>query len=509
MTDRSRESLRGLGRAALLAASLAFAAVARAEPVAVTFLQVHAVYEISPKGGRSRLAERATLLERERASAAHSITTFGGDLLSPSVLSGRVQGAQMIELTNLIGVAVAVPGNHEFDFGPEVARARFTASDYPWLAANMVGPPASRPWAQSKAGSLRSAASVSPSSASSIPTPPPCPHPGPTSASRIRSPPPRVVAELREAGADLVVALTRRDLAEDRKLLRRVDGVAIVLGGHDHDPITLSDSGGLIVKAGSDAHSLAAVDSHLDRVEERGKQVVVWTPEWRCLSTAGVETQPEIAAIVARSNAKLEAEPGVPVGRRLVELETRRDSVRTGERNVGNRVADAMRHTTGANIAVTNGGGSRGDRTDPPGTELTRKDIPTELPFGNVTEVVEPSGADPLELLENGVSQVEDKTGRFLQASGLRFTYDPSKPAGTRVVLVEVGGEPLDPTRTYRVATNDFMLAGGDGDAAFARGRVIIDASGGTLMTTTVMDYITALGGEISPAVEGRVTRVE
>ncbi len=510
MTDRSRGSLRGPGLGALLAASLAFAAVARAEPVTVTFLHVNDVYEISPKGGRGGLAGLATLLERERAAAAHSITTFGGDLLSPSVLSGLVQGEQMIELTNALGVDLAVPGNHEFDFGPDVARVRFAASDYPWLAANMVGPDGEPAVGTVESrvievGGFRIAffGLVDPDTATLS-------SPGP--GIRFEDPVAtagRVVAELREGGADLVVALTHQDLAEDRELLRQVEGVDIVLGGHDHDPITFYESGGLIVKAGYDAHYLAAVDIHLDRVEKRGKQVVVWTPEWRYLSTAGVEPQPEIAAIVARWEEKLDAELGVPVGRTLVELDTRRDAVRTGESNFGNLVADAMRLSTGADVAITNGGGIRGDRTYPPGTELTRKDILTELPFGNVTVVVELSGADLLGVLENGVSQVEDKAGRFPQVSGLRFTYDPAKPAGARVVSVEVGGEPLDPARTYRVATNDYMLGGGDGYAAFGRGRVIVDASGGTLMATTVMNYITALGGEISPAVEGRITRVE
>lgn len=483
---------------------------AAAEPVTVTFLHVNDVYEIAPVRGRGGFAPLMTLLEEERRRAAYSITTFGGDLLSPSVLSGLVQGEQMIELTNAVGIDFAVPGNHEFDFGPEVATARFAASDYPWLAANMrtvegEPVPGTVDSRLLEVGGFRigvfglvTEETVSLSS----------PGPGirfedPLGTAR------RVTAELREAGADLVVALTHLQFEGDRELLRQVDGLDIVLGGHDHDPITFYEGGGLLAKAGYDAHYLVAVDITLDRVERRGRQVATWTPQWRYRSTAGVPPHPEVQAIVQRWQRRLDAELDVPVGRTLVELDTRRDTVRTRESNFGNLVADAMRLSTDADVALTNGGGIRGDRTYPPGSELTRKDILSELPFGNVTVLLDLDGASLLEALENGVSRVEEKAGRFPQVSGLRFVYDPSRPAGSRLVEVEVAGEPLQPARRYLVATNDYLLKGGDGYDMFRRGQQIVDPSGGTLMTTTVMNHIAALGGEIAPEVEGRIVRVD
>ena len=145
--------------------------------------------------------------------------------------------------------------------------------------------------------------------------------------------------------------------------------------------------------------------------------------------------------------------------------------MRTGETNFGDLLADALRAATGADVALTNGGGIRGDTTYPAGTELTRKDILTELPFGNVTVLAEVTGTDLLAALENGVSQVEDTAGRFPQVSGLGFTYDPAAPAGSRIVEVTVGGAPLDPARTYRLATNDYLLGGGDGYASLNRAQ--------------------------------------
>ncbi|MDX1575702.1 MAG: 5'-nucleotidase, partial [Kiloniellales bacterium] len=187
-----------------------------------------------------------------------------------------------------------------------------------------------------------------------------------------------------------------------------------------------------------------------------------------------------------------------------VKLVSRRAAVRTEETRLGNLIADAMRDAVGAEVAITNGGAIRGDRTYKAGTTLTRKDILQELPFGNVTVLIELSGADLRAALENGVSQVEDKAGRFPQVSGLNFVYDPAAPTGSRVVEVTVGGEPLEISRFYRVATNDFIQGGGDGYAALERGKVLIDAASGQLLATTVMDYIAA-AETVAPIIEGRI----
>jgi 2',3'-cyclic-nucleotide 2'-phosphodiesterase (5'-nucleotidase family) len=211
--------------------------------------------------------------------------------------------------------------------------------------------------------------------------------------------------------------------------------------------------------------------------------------------------------VVARYEAQLDEQLAVPVGTTAVTLDTRRGTVRTAESNFGNLVTDAMRAGHGADVALMNGGGIRGDRTYDPGTVLTRKDVLTELPFGNVVVLIELSGTDLLAALEHGVSQVEDRAGRFPQVSGMTFTYDPARPPGSRIVKVEIGSRPLERDRSYRLATNEYVYGGGDGYAALSRGTPLIGPSGATLLTTMVIDHI-ARQGEIAPRLEGRITRV-
>jgi 2',3'-cyclic-nucleotide 2'-phosphodiesterase (5'-nucleotidase family) len=228
---------------------------------------------------------------------------------------------------------------------------------------------------------------------------------------------------------------------------------------------------------------------------------------FRFIDTADVTPDPESQAMVEAFQAQLDEGLNVAVGITEGPLDSRRNVVRREESAMGNLIADAMRAATGADIAIVNGGGIRADRTYDAGTTLTRRDILTELPFGNVTVLTELPGSQILAALENGVSQVEDGAGRFPQLSGAVMVYDPSAPAGSRVVSVTLGGAALDPDKVYRVAANDFMLGGGDGYGALGGGKVLIDAGNGTLMANDVMAFV-AKTGTVTAAVDGRITTV-
>ena len=172
---------------------------------------------------------------------------------------------------------------------------------------------------------------------------------------------------------------------------------------------------------------------------------------------------------------------------------------------MGNLIADGMRAAVGADIAITNGGGIRADRTYDPGHRLTRRDILTELPFGNVNIMIELTGAQVLAALENGFSRVEDVNGRFPQVSGMRVEADLTREPGSRVTSVTIGDAPLDPEATYTVATNDFMGRGGDGYTMFVDAPRILRDEDAKLMANDVMVHVRNLG-EFAPALDGRIT---
>jgi 2',3'-cyclic-nucleotide 2'-phosphodiesterase (5'-nucleotidase family) len=480
-------------------------ASASGQSATLTLLSVNDVYEITPLQGKGGLAELMTLLRAERATATHHLTTVNGDFLSPSVMSALLKGAQMVALFNTLGVDAVVFGNHEFDFGPEVTQQRMAEAKFLWFGTNVLGPDG-KPFGGALATMTRQVGELT-IGLFGLLTP---------EAARLSSPGPTVtfapvvptaktaVEALRQAGADVIIALTHLSIAEDRALAQQVSGISVILGGHDHEPITWYEGGTLIYKAGSDAHYLGRIDLMMEKkVTEKGPQVTV-TPSWRMIANRGVTPDPSAAAEVARYTTILDQELGQPVGQTQTTLNSQTGEVRTRETTMGNLIADALREALQADVALVNSGGIRGNRLYEAGTTLTRRDILQELPFGNPGVLVELSGADLLAALENGMSQVENKAGRFPQVSGLRLTYNPGKPAGSRVLDVQVGEKALDRTATYRVATNDFLLKGGDGYSSLSNGKVLIDASGGALMATTVMHYITTKGS-VAPQIEGRI----
>ncbi|MCR4283162.1 MAG: 5'-nucleotidase C-terminal domain-containing protein, partial [Bauldia sp.] len=307
----------------------------------------------------------------------------------------------------------------------------------------------------------------------------------------------------RKGGADLVIGVIQGDHAYDRALMAS-HAFDVIVSGDDHDYMTGYDGITAYVETSTEAKYLGPIDLTVEVTEKDGKRSVAWEPSFRFIDTKTVAPDGETQKLVDEFKAKLDVSLNVEIGTTVGVLDSRRNVVRSEEAAIGDLIADAMRAANGADVAITNGGGIRGDKEYPAGTALTRRDILTELPFGNVTVVTEITGQKLHDALENGFSQVEDGAGRFPQVSGLTVVVDLKQPAGSRVVSVMVGDKPLDPAATYKVATNDFMLAGGDGYTALSGGKVLIGSREGDLMANDVIDYIAATG-KVDAKVEGRI----
>ena len=488
--------------AALLGSALALPS--SAEQVKITILGVGDVYNFAGNGTQGGFARLNAVARAERAANPNMLYLFDGDMLSPSLLSGFDKGQNTIDLTNLVPFDLAVPGNHEFDFGPENFFEKMTASAYPWAAVNITGPDGApipglggvvvKEVAGVKIALIPVAQDSSPEVASTgdlkfLPT-------VETAIAAARA--------ARDNGADLVVGVVQTDIYNDLKLVhsRAFD---VVLSGDDHSYGTSYDGITAYVETSIDARYLSPLDLTVDISEKDGKRVVKWTPGFRFIDTALVTPDPETQGKVDAYQAELDKTLDVEIGTTETAMDSRRNVVRGEESAMGDLIADAMRSATGADVAIMNGGGIRADRTYDAGTKLTRRDILTELPFGNVNQLTEIPGSQLLAALENGVSQVEKGSGRFPQVSGLTFIYDPSAEAGARVSEVLVGGAALEADKLYKVAVNDFILGGGDGYLMLGGGRLITDTGAGQLVANDVMAYVEK-AGNVKPSVEGRIT---
>ncbi len=498
-----RRLLQGLAAAAAVAAFPLAGRPARAAAIeqTLTFLHFNDCYQISPRRGVGGFAPLATLLKRERARAPGAITTFGGDLISPSLLAGLTKGAHMIELMNAVKTDVAVLGNHEFDHGAEVMIARIRESAFPWLAANALGADGA-PFGGTAAIWTRKVGEITVGIVGLI-----------TPQARIyirggigatfapfldiaRD----AVQRLRQQGAQIIVALTHMNLSEDQMLAREVRGIHLILGGHEHIPITVYERGTLILKAGTDAEFLGVID--LDVTVDGGDAAVV--PSWRLVANHRIPADHDVQQIVRHYENTLTREFGQAIGKTETLLDSRAATVRLREAAIGNLIADAMREATGADIAMMNGGGIRGNKLYPPNATLTRRDVLTELPFNNIVVVVEATGADIRRIVEYGLRRAGEENGGFPHVSGLTVVYDAARPAGSRIVSIAVAGTPLEDAKTYRLATNDFIAAGGDGYTMLRGLRRTVDENGGPGITNVVIDYVTRRG-TIAPKVDDRL----
>ncbi len=486
----------------------------RAEPVSVTLVHVNDWDRMDGLKGRGGAARIATVVREERVRAEAvgdlAIVTFGGDMISPSLLSAADKGAHMIALANAIGFDFAVPGNHEFDFGPEILQQRLAESNATWLAGNVTwqgkpGFPGTRPTGMIEHGGYRIGflGITTPETARiSAPGEEISFAPVVTSAAALAD-------GLRDAGADVVVALTHNHVEQDRELLREVPAIDIVLGGHDHLVLAMNDGRQTILKAGSQGIHVGILRLEIDRKEDgRGGSRLVLTQGYELRPTAEVDLDPDLVDAIKVLRRQLERGMDTVLGQTSTELDSRRVSVRSGEAAIGNLVADAMRMAVGSDVALTNGGGIRGDTVYPAGTPLTRRIVLTELPFGNKTVKLAVTGAQLRTALEIGVAGIEDGRGAFPQVSGLTFSFDARRPTGSRVVDVTVGDKSLDEAAVYTLATNDFLARGGDGYAVFESAERLIPARDGTLLAARVIEHVTA-AGTVSPVLEGRIVRLD
>ena len=474
---------------------LVLALQAHAEEHRLTFLHVNDVYDISPEDGWGGLAELDTLLAIERAKNPEAIFTFGGDLISPSVISAYTFGEHMVSLMNDLRLDVAVVGNHELDRGAEVAAKRFGESHFPWLGANVVDADG-KPLEGVVATTTLRRNDVDIGFVGVL-TPSIMITGGPKVTDPIAAAK-SAVEQLRAQGIDFVVALTHLDVADDRALVRAVPEIDLVLGGHEHNPIAVMEGTTLVFKAGSDAHWLGVVEV---RVDPEADTVV---PSWRMVANHGTVPSAEVQARVDTYEQALDVTLLKPLGKTKVPLDTRKHVVRSEETAFGDYVADVLRARLGADVAFMNGGGIRGDRTYKGGHTLTSKDVVAELPFANKAVLLEVSGDDLRASIERGLSGLPDHQGRFLQVSGLSFTYDPKAPVGSRVRTILVAGAPLDPEKRYRLATNDYLAAGGDGFQTLANAKVIAGPEEGELLSTIVIESIVR-AQKIAPKVDGRI----
>lgn len=473
----------------------------------VTLLHINDVYQISPldKGTRGGLARLAALKDSIKAKTPNTLMTLGGDTLSPSVASNTFRGAQMIATWNAAGLDLAVVGNHEFDFGPEILQQRLGESRFPWLGANVTNKDG-RLYSPLKASEIRSFEGVkigflgviTASTAQSSRGGPGILFSDPIAVAK------REAAKLRRQGAKVIVALTHLDMADDQRLAA-TGAVDLILGGHEHNVLESLAGRTPVLKAGSDARSAFRVDLHINKRTGRLNHM-----DWELLPvTADIPPQPATAQVVAGFETRLSALLDQPVGETAVVLDARQEYNRNRETNLGNWLADVYRSSTGADVVIVNGGSIRSNTTYGPGP-LSKRDILSILPFENPIVMLEIKGKVLRAALEHGLALAREsrEAGRFPQVSGMKYSFDARRPSGSRLTQVSIGGAPLNDDSAYKLALSGYLSSGGDGYTMLLNQPFLISPENALSETAEVIEALVRQT-PIRPGIEGRIERLD
>ena len=494
--------------------------------------------------GMSYAAIAAYKAEMEADYGADNVTLVdNGDAIQGGILGSLSKGSWIVDIMNNVGYDIAIPGNHEFDFGMDtfldIAKNQ---AEYTYVSCNFVdadGKAVLEPYTMVTYGDV-DVAYVGISTPETLTKSAPAyfqndkgeyiygfcqDKDGKALYDQVQD----TVDAARKAGAEYVVALAH--LGEDAQsspwmsteVIANTTGIDVVLDGHSHttEPSkTVKNADGedvLLSQTGTKAESIGKLVISADGT---------MTTELVALADVDTTSQAYTTAktFIEGIQAEYTAMSEEVVATSSVDLTindpyTGERAVRSAETNLGDLCADAYRVLLGADIGFVNGGGVRDNIA---AGNITYGNIIAVHPFGNLACLVEVSGQQILDALELGSMQAGvSESGGFLQVSGIKYTVDTSIPTSVELDdagnFVKVAGDrrvkdvqvldsetgeytAIDPKATYTLASHNYMLKdGGDGYAMFGANEVLINY---------IKDELGGVVGEqyANPRGDGRIT---
>ncbi len=480
-----------------------------------------------------------------RANPGGLLLADAGDLYQGTLLSAASEGAAVVEFYNELGFDAVAVGNHDFDFGPKgyhstpntpdedalgVLKERVKQARFPFLAANIYVRETGKPLALKNLKPYtiveRKGVKIALVGLTSEDTPLTT-HPANVRSLEFKpmlQELQRVLPEVRKAGATVVILLVHAGVgvheesgdlhgpvAELARSLKPGE-VDLILSGHWHLPVAGEVNGIPILQTWSSGLSFARADLLVDPESKRvmADRVNLHDSTFffrsdrdgRPLMFAGrtIKPVPRFVRKLRRFRKSIAHLQSIRLGRADANLVHKQDL----DSSVGNLVTDAMRASDDAiDVAMYNSGGLR---TNIPKGVITFGRIYEVVPFDNNLVKVSLTGTQVREVLEHGLS------GPYgvMEISGLKVVFDPDRPPGKRCLsILTSDGKEVEDRKVYVVATNEFVLNGGDGYFTFARGKNIQNTY--TLIRELLARYIKTkgtvhpdTGGRYSPRKSGR-----
>lgn len=491
--------------------------------------------------------------DRLESEGYETILVDDGDAIQGENVGTITKGKDIVKIMNKLDYDLAIPGNHEFDYGMDnFLKLAENEAEYKYICCNFTKNDelVFAPYAIKEAAGMK-IGFVGVTTPATIKTSTPKYFQDANgnyiygflqdeTGQKLYDAVQKAVDDVKKEGADLVYVIGHIGLYEGdqwtyKDIIENTEGIDVFLDGHSHDTeqIVMKDKSGKEVTRSAVGTKLNCIGySHIS-TDKKVLKTDIWSwpnkdsaPELLGINNEIGDLVKEIKAGIAEKMDEVVAETEIEL---IVDDPIEKDSkgnpvrmVRRAETNMGDLCADAYRWYTGADIGITNGGGIRANIGK---GDITYGDIIDVFPYGNMVSVIEVSGQQLLDALEWGARSVPDENGGFLQVSGMSYEInskidspciadEDSMFTGIRgerrVHDVKVDGKPIDPEGKYTLACHDYTIQDkGDGFTMFEGARVIQDRV--KLDNQVLIEYITEeLGGSVGgkyrdPYGDGRI----
>ena len=540
------------------------ATVANPGNKAVQVLQLSDLHGAIEVGGSFGAPLLASNWAADRAANAATVAISAGDNIGAAPpISTEFEELPTIEALNLAKLDVSIFGNHEHDRNIDHVNKIIGASDFQWVVSNYSagaldalksGTKQAKNYTIIERGGVKIGVvgSNTPETIEQV-FPGNLDYKDATGAKKTIVIAPGVaginaaIVEAKAAGADIVIAALHQGWLENadgvakglfNTLASQIKGAAAIYGGHSHQTFATVLPGSVRVPPTVLGQTRnAGVEYTRTQICMRGGKVVgqsiqhVLRAAAPAITTGVVSTvttqDATAAAMVKKYKDQLSAKLDVRVGR-VTGTFPRGGSPaveRAGETPMGNYIADLMRAKYKTDFAIQNGGGIRDTfpartyvpaatglvRTGTGPLDVTLGDAFTVFPFGNQLATTVVTGANLWKALENGVGGNYPGDGRFPQVSGFKFSFDASKPIGSRIVEVtRLDGTPIaKDSKEYTLTTLDFLIYGGDGYLnVFSPSQAKVQGALLDLFVEALRADLAA--GKVTqvPALDGRIKKV-
>ncbi|MBI4679356.1 MAG: bifunctional metallophosphatase/5'-nucleotidase [Elusimicrobia bacterium] len=458
-------------------------------------------YTADPKRMIGGAAALVKALEKEKEPR---LLLDAGDWFQGTPEGTLTRGKAVVEVFNAVGYDALAPGNHEFDNGMDNLKSLINGLKAPVLGCNTYDAKTGKrvdflkPWMVKKVAgvkigvfgllSTRMRRLVLPRQFEGL------------EFRREVDEAKKAVKALKKEGATVIIALTHlgfetpdRELFEgDQTIAASVPGIDLVVGGHTHTILkeALRDAtfGALVVQAGSNmsmaGRAMLEIDPKTKKVvKSEDKLIDLWVDEFG--------QDPKVAAIVDRHVAEMGKALEVAVATAATPIPHSRNMT---ESPMGGWMTDCGREWTKTEISFQNLGGIRSGIAAGP---VTLRHIFNIVPFENTMVNMTMTGAQVRDILERGAGGLG-----YMQLSGMKVVYDPSKPKGERLVSASVGGQELRADGAYSVSTVDFLAEGGGGFDVF---RSVEKKEFTYKLLRDILEWCARRQGTLSAPASGRI----